>query len=210
MAEPEKVFITGNTMRLIMDDGSQYVANPTPSQVWVFTGGSGGGTDPDPGGSSGFRVPFSWDAVTSEYGPRSGGAGSFHEGTDFGAGLVGGPGTPIITVAGGVVEAEYYHRNFGNMIIVNHGVFSVGPYAGMRLRTLYAHMENPALFEQGQIVPKDAVLGGVGNTGGSFGAHLHLEVHVSGPNSGIVWNTSNNGNYRTAVNARDFFAAYGG
>lgn len=144
--------------------------------------------------------------VTSEYGPRTGGAGTFHEGIDFGKGAAR-YGADIAAWGAGTVEANYVHPNFGNFLIVNHGI--VGPGDGRILRTDYAHRINLGSLQPGDLVIMGQRVGAVGDSGLSFGAHLHTETHVSEPGQGITWNTSNNGGYRTAINPRDFLALFG-
>ena len=138
--------------------------------------------------------------VTSEYGPRTGGAGTFHEGID----LAPVEGTPIPASGSGVVESNYDHSAFGNLIIIFHGTIQ-----GKDLRTLYAHRQTLAGPSVGGAVAQGEIIGAVGNTGGSLGAHLHFETHVSEVGAGITWNTANNGGYRTAINPRDFMVLYG-
>lgn len=55
---------------------------------------------------------------------------------------------------------------YGNYVMIEHRD---------RLVTLYAHLEKVQVKE-GQKVAKGTVLGFIGNTGGSRGAHLHFEV----------------------------------
>ena len=138
--------------------------------------------------------------VSSEYGPRTGGAGSFHEGID----LAPSGGTPIPASGAGTVESNYYHANFGNLLILFHGTFN-----GKDLRTLYAHRETLGGLSVGDNVSQGQIIGTVGNTGASFGAHLHWETHVSEVGAGITWNTNDNGGYRTAINPREFMTTYG-
>lgn len=164
------------------------------------------GSTPNPSGA--FRWPFKKSTISSEYGPRSGGTGSFHEGTDFAGGLVGGTGTAIPCIGDGVVQEKRYHANFGNMVIVNHGILEGGTYAGKRCRSLYAHMNSAGPTTVGRSISKGSTVGPIGNTGASYGAHLHLEIHISEPDAGIVWNTSNDGGFRTAVNPRTFLDEY--
>ncbi|WP_144834113.1 M23 family metallopeptidase [Microbacterium sp. BH-3-3-3] len=123
-------------------------------------------------GGPGSRLswPFPPSMVTSEYGPRDSpgeGASTFHEGIDFGAA----EGTPIPSAGSGVVEFAGESGGFGNCVVINHG-------GG--LKTRYAHMQTLPAVTVGQTVTRGQALGPVGNTGVSFGAHLHFEVEVDG------------------------------
>jgi len=50
---------------------------------------------------------------------------------------------------------------------------------GNRLYTLYGHLSSVNV-SNGQTVSKGQVIGYSGNTGNSYGAHLHFEVKVNG------------------------------
>lgn len=104
--------------------------------------------------------------LTSPFGYRW---GRQHEGIDVGAA----EGTPIWAAAGGTVvlqQSEYESGGYGNYTCLEH---SSG------LTTCYAHQ---SAFEvgPGEAVSQGEVIGLVGNTGNSFGAHLHFEVRVGG------------------------------
>ena len=94
-----------------------------------------------------------------------------HTGTDFAAY----GGTPIHPIAEGVVIAATWHDSYGNYVMVNHGTDE----DGNTYVSLYAHMQAPASVSVGQTVSKGDTLGYVGNTGYSFGNHLHLELRVN-------------------------------
>lgn len=114
--------------------------------------------------------PFPPSMVTSEYGPREApgeGASTFHEGLDFGAA----EGTPIPSAGPGVVEFAGENGGFGNCVVINHG-------SGVKTR--YAHMQTLPAVSVGQTIARSQILGPVGNTGVSFGPHLHFEVEVNG------------------------------
>ena len=51
---------------------------------------------------------------------------------------------------------------------------------GGGLTTLYAHMSQAPSVSTNQQVKKGDLIGYVGNTGYSFGNHLHLELRVNG------------------------------
>lgn len=203
-------FITklGNSLEVVEKDGTRTTAYPIGGGMWLASGG-GSGPGPDPFGL--FVQPFPSDTISSPYGPRTGvGQGTFHEGTDWGAGNNGGVGASIKAVGAGTVQTFTAASAFGNVAIIDHGVATQGTHAGKRIRSLYAHMAAPSPLSIGQaVVAGTTVVGGIGNTGASEGAHLHLEIHVSEPGSGIVWNTNNDGGFRTAVDPLAFFDEYG-
>lgn len=89
-----------------------------------------------------------------------------HLGTDLGAN----DGTPIAVTNGGRVVMARQLQLRGNMVIVDHGG---GVFSG------YAHMKSFAVAE-GQAVNQGDLLGYVGSTGLSTGAHLHWEIAVGG------------------------------
>jgi len=101
--------------------------------------------------------------VTSAFGQRWGG---FHEGVDIGAPT----GTAIRAADSGIVSFSGWGGSFGNMVRIEHG----DGYA-----TLYAHASR-LLVAVNDVVEKGQVIALVGNTGRSFGPHLHFEIHRQG------------------------------
>lgn len=103
--------------------------------------------------------------VTSRFGSRW---GSSHKGIDIGADK----GTPIkVAAAGTVTVAQYgYSGGYGNYVIVSHG---------KGVQTVYGHC-NTLKVTVGQRVSQGEVIATVGNTGRSYGNHLHLEIRVNG------------------------------
>lgn len=79
-------------------------------------------------------------------------------------------GTPIHASADGVVAKADWLGGYGLLVQLEHG-------AGMETR--YGHMSRIAVAE-GQRVHKGDVIGYVGSTGRSTGAHLHYEVRIAG------------------------------
>jgi murein DD-endopeptidase MepM/ murein hydrolase activator NlpD len=94
------------------------------------------------------------------------GRSALHTGLDFPAEV----GTPIFAAAGGVVVAQEFHPQYGNMIEVDHG---------NDLITLYAHSSR-VLVKKGDLIKRGQKIAEVGTTGRSTGAHLHFEVLVQG------------------------------
>lgn len=93
--------------------------------------------------------------------------GKMHQAQDI-AGL--GCGTPIYSIKPGKVITAQYHWSFGNYVEVDHG----GGYI-----SLYAHLSSLAV-SQGQSVGMGQRLGTMGDTGESYGCHLHLQVEFNG------------------------------
>lgn len=140
---------------------------------------SGGSPGPGPGPTPGdaFSWPFPLSSVTSEYGPRD---GRMHQGIDFGQP----EGTPIPASNTGTVIGNGYGSGTGYYVDLNHG-------NGIVTRSF--HMVVPSDLAIGAVVSKGQMIGRVGNTGNSFGDHLHWETIVNGVHQ----------------NPRDFMATYG-
>ncbi|TVP70366.1 MAG: hypothetical protein EA340_05865 [Nitriliruptor sp.] len=101
--------------------------------------------------------------VTSEYGPRW---GRMHRGIDLGAPT----GTPIRAIRAGTVIFAGWQGGYGQITLVDHGNGVV---------SAYAHQSRFAVG-QGARVAQGQVIGYVGTTGNTTGAHLHLETRVGG------------------------------
>jgi murein DD-endopeptidase MepM/ murein hydrolase activator NlpD len=101
--------------------------------------------------------------VTSPFGYRW---GRLHAGIDIGVGY----GTPIHAAATGRVVLAGWTGGYGNYTCIDHG-------GG--LATCYAHQSSYAVSAGAQ-VSQGQVIGYVGSTGHSFGAHLHFEVRING------------------------------
>jgi peptidoglycan DL-endopeptidase CwlO len=112
--------------------------------------------------------------ISSGFGMRW---GRLHAGID----IVAGTGTPIRAAAAGTVaftEPEAASGGYGNYTCINHG-------GG--ISTCYAH-QSRFLTSAGAHVSQGQVIGLVGNTGHSFGSHLHFEVRVNGaPTDPMGW-----------------------
>lgn len=110
-----------------------------------------------------FQMPIKSYVVTSEYGGRW---GRMHDGMDFGAPT----GTMIYAADGGTVVRASYYGGYGNCIEVDHG---------NGFLTRYGHCSR-ILVNAGDRVYQGQEIGLVGNTGNSFGSHLHFEVRING------------------------------
>ncbi len=102
-------------------------------------------------------------AFTSPFGFRW---GRLHAGVDLAAP----EGTPIRAADGGTVVLAGWTGGYGNYTCIAHGG---------ALTTCYAHQSRYGT-SVGANVSQGQVIGYVGNTGHSFGAHLHFETRVNG------------------------------
>jgi murein DD-endopeptidase MepM/ murein hydrolase activator NlpD len=68
------------------------------------------------------------------------------------------------------MQSEYESGGYGNYTCIDHG-------GG--LSTCYAHQSSFATSVGAQVSQGD-LIGYVGNTGHSYGAHLHFEVRING------------------------------
>ena len=113
-------------------------------------------------GSGTFIWPIN-GTFTSPFGYRW---GRLHAGIDLAAP----EGTPIRAADSGRVIIAGWTGGYGNYTCISHS---------SSLSTCYGHQSRYAT-SVGANVSKGQVIGYVGNTGHSFGAHLHFEVRVNG------------------------------
>ena len=111
-----------------------------------------------------FTWPTPWTArPTSHFGPRR---RRFHYGLD----LAQPTGEPIYAAFDGVVRISKRNKSYGNLVIIHHA---------NGLETYYAHMSARHVSVGDQVKSGD-LIGLCGNTGRSFGSHLHFEVRYMG------------------------------
>jgi len=102
-------------------------------------------------------------SFTSPFGMRW---GRLHAGIDIAAP----EGTPIVAADSGRVILAAWTGGYGNYTCISHGG---------ALSTCYGHQSRYGT-SAGASVSRGQVIGYVGNTGHSFGAHLHFEVRING------------------------------
>ncbi|HLV41910.1 MAG TPA: M23 family metallopeptidase [Brumimicrobium sp.] len=108
---------------------------------------------------SNFVMPFD-GRVTSRYGYRR---GRYHNGIDISLNT----GDTVVAAFDGKVRYSKYNKSgFGNLVIIRH-------YNG--LETFYAHLSE-LIVVPNQWVKAGDPIGLGGNTGNSYGAHLHFET----------------------------------
>lgn len=129
-------------------------------------------TEPSGGGStvSGWVWPApNCRVITDGYGGSRG-----HKGIDISK-YGGSYGETIVAAAAGTVVVSTYSSSAGNWIVIYHGTDA----SGNDIYTCYMHCSQ-LLVSQGQRVSAGSVIGRIGNTGASFGAHLHFEIRLNG------------------------------
>ena len=135
------------------NDSGGYVANPPPPAYGSW-GTTGTLAHPLPGAR--LTSPFGWRAFDNAH----------HNGADFGAP----EGTPIFAAEAGTVIISGFSHSAGNWVVINHGGGLV---------TMYMH-NSVNQVSVGQQVARGQQIALVGNTGNSFGAHLHFQVEING------------------------------
>ena len=113
--------------------------------------------------------PLEFSRVSSGYGMRFHpilGRNKAHLGVDYAAPT----GTPVRTIADGVVTFAGTQRGYGNVIEVTHRD---------RKSTLFAHLSRIDV-KRGERVEQGQFIGAVGTTGRSTGPHLHFEFRDNG------------------------------
>lgn len=133
------------------------------------SGGGGTSVSAPPVSGGNFTRPTS-GTITSGFGGRSGG-------THYGVDIAKRGTVPVVAAADGVVIRSYYSSSYGNVVFISHSI------DGQIYTTVYAHM-NSRNVSAGQVVSKGQQVGYQGNTGQSFGQHLHFELHKG------QWNAS--------------------
>ena len=101
----------------------------------------------------------------------------------------------IYPVASGVVFAKYYDSAGALVLKIRHNV------NGKYIYSTYAHL-SARYVNVGDVVTPDTLIGRMGNTGNSTGAHLHLELttcdwHAGG---GCTWSTYQ----KSTINPRQY------
>jgi murein DD-endopeptidase MepM/ murein hydrolase activator NlpD len=109
-----------------------------------------------------WQLPLAGYRLTARFGYSSSLWASTHTGLDFAAPS----GTPVVSVANGVVRSAGYDGAYGYKVVVAHEDGT---------ETWYAHLSTITVAP-GEDLTGGQQVGTVGSTGNSTGPHLHLEV----------------------------------
>lgn len=114
-----------------------------------------------------FAYPLSQIVVTDIYGysRKTGEYSIAHKGVDFRAK----EGTPVMAMNRGVVRVVKSYRNYGKVVVVDHG---------LGLMTFYLHLSKIKVNE-GELVKRGQTIGLSGQTGYVLSPHLHLSVRIN-------------------------------
>ena len=117
------------------------------------------------------KSPLQFTRISSGFSMRThpiSGKWKAHKGIDYAAST----GTPIRAVADGVIDFAGNSGGYGNQVVLKHW---------SKYSTAYAHMSRIAPgVRKGAKVSQGDIIGYVGSTGWSTGAHLHYEFRVAG------------------------------
>jgi murein DD-endopeptidase MepM/ murein hydrolase activator NlpD len=117
-------------------------------------------------------TPSMWPVagwLSSSFGTRR---DPFTDGKDFHPGLdiSSDYGQPVLATGDAIVMAAGRNGAYGNMVMLDHG---------FGITTKYGHLSRISVVER-QRVKRGDIIGLVGSTGRSTGAHLHYEVWMNG------------------------------
>lgn len=116
------------------------------------------------------RTPVNGARLSSGYGMRRHpltGYSAMHRGIDFAVPK----GTPILAAGTGRIESAGWNGSYGRYIRIRHN---------STYKTAYAHLSRIASHvKRGSTVQQGEVIGYVGSSGRSTGAHLHYEILVN-------------------------------
>lgn len=107
-----------------------------------------------------------WEA-TYDYGWDVG-YGS-HEGIDIATSA----GTPVLSIGEGIIINAGWLAGWGNVITIKHTISD-----GKSIFSNYAHLSK-VLVAKGSTVHASDIIGEVGNTGNSYGNHLHFQIDTT-------------------------------
>ena len=161
--------VTGTVM--VRGDYTVAVTAPVGTESYAHTADT---FTNDP--ASALQWPFTVGVpISSTFGyrtPPCPSCSNFHAGLDMTPGI----GTPIQAIADGVVTtATEQGGAYGVYVVIRHEI------DGQVVESAYAHMREGSLaLTPGQTVRVGQMVGRVGDSGRSFGAHLHFEIRTGG------------------------------
>lgn len=128
------------------------------------------GASPFPAGD---QIPDIWPTagiISQKFNAGTAGSQASAEARHEGIDIIAESNALVSATAAGIVVQAGQDRDLGRFVKVDHD---------HGVQTLYAHLSR-AFVQAGDHVEKGTTLGAVGNTGNSFGPHLHYEILIRG------------------------------
>lgn len=94
-------------------------------------------------------------------------------GSHLGVDIATAQGTPVHSIGDGVVVSAGWATGWGNIITIKHTLSD-----GKAIYSNYAHLSKTSVLK-GSIVQAGSTIGEVGNTGNSYGNHLHFQLDTT-------------------------------
>ena len=160
--EPGTWLIIPGGRRALRDWGPPPITRANPASAAYYGAGSCGAVYEGAVGT----YTFVWPTVSRDISGYS-----YTPGVHPGLDIAGAEGNPVYAVDNGVVVfSGWSDFGYGYMIVIDHGT---------GWQSAYAHLSAVGVT-CGQSVFQGTVIGAVGNTGRSYGAHLHFELLLNG------------------------------
>jgi murein DD-endopeptidase MepM/ murein hydrolase activator NlpD len=160
--EPGTWIIVPDGKRAIKDWGPPAISRTNPAAARYYGPGYCGTIYEGAIGTSTFVWPAAAHSISGY---------SYNPGVHPAIDIAGGEGAPVsATDSGVVVYAGWSNYGYGNLIVIDHG---------NGWQSAYAHLSSYAVT-CGQSVFQGGLIGAVGNTGNSYGSHLHFELVYGG------------------------------
>jgi murein DD-endopeptidase MepM/ murein hydrolase activator NlpD len=150
MAKPQVKLLEAEYMEQSWATVNLAKTNPQPDQLWIDN----------------FLVPAAGN-ITLEFGDFLY-INEQYAGSHFGIDYARSQGTPILAANTGQVVLAVATPSFGNTIVIDHG---------LNIFTMYLHLSELKV-SSGQMVNKGDLIGLMGSTGLSTGAHLHYTQFI--------------------------------
>ncbi|MFN2197246.1 MAG: peptidoglycan DD-metalloendopeptidase family protein [Anaerolineales bacterium] len=160
--DPGTWLIVPDGKRAIKDWGPPAISRSNPASASYYGAGHCGSIYEGAVGTSTFVWPTVAHSISGY---------SYNPGVHPAIDLAGAEGSPVFaTDSGVVVYSGWSNYGYGNLVVIDHG---------NGWQSAYAHLSAAGVV-CGQSVFQGGSIGAVGNTGNSYGAHLHFELVYGG------------------------------
>jgi murein DD-endopeptidase MepM/ murein hydrolase activator NlpD len=160
--DPGTWLIVPGGKRAIKDWGPPAISRSNPASASYYGAGHCGSIYEGAIGTSTFVWPTASHTISGY---------SYNPGVHPAIDLAGAEGAPVYaTDSGVVVYSGWSNYGYGNLVVIDHG---------NGWQSAYAHLSAAGVV-CGQSVFQGGSIGAVGNTGNSYGAHLHFELVYGG------------------------------